>query len=81
VKVYGTENVEDAIEQARQALDAGDNDEALRLLTYTVYDADHAQVDAIKHLAEEGRATAGLFSRWRWGDVIRLANMRVRQAA
>ena len=69
------------IEEARRELAAGHDKQAERLLTDAVYQThDLALVVKIRELAQEGRAKAGYFGKARWGEIIRIAELRIAKA-
>ena len=70
--------VVEMIEEARRELTAGRDKQAAQLLTDAVYlTHDPALELKIRELAQEGRAKAGYFGKARWGEIIRIAELRI----
>jgi hypothetical protein len=65
------------IEEARRELEAGHDKQAARLLTDAAYAThDTALEEQIRQLAAKGREGAGMFSKGRWDEIIRVADVR-----
>jgi hypothetical protein len=70
-------NVPDLVVEARDHLAAGDNKGAARLLTDAVYHTHEPElVQQVRELASQGRERAGRFSKGRWEEIIRIADLR-----
>jgi hypothetical protein len=65
------------IEEARRELAAGHEKQAARLLTDAAYETHDPGVEhTIRELALQGREKAGRFSKGRWDEIIRIADLR-----
>jgi hypothetical protein len=71
------DTVEDTIEAARQALDAGRDRRAADLLTSAAVECrDPTRAAMIRALALQGKGRSGRFGRRRWDEAIRLSELR-----
>jgi len=78
-------NVEDMVDHpdvralvttAREALAAGDDKQAARLLTDAAYHTHDPEIERqVRELAAEGLGRAGLFGKGRWKEIIRIADL------
>jgi hypothetical protein len=69
------------VTQAREHLAAHDDKQAARLLTDAAYHThDPAVEQQVRELAAEGLERAGRFSKGRWQEIIRIADLRAQQA-
>jgi PHD/YefM family antitoxin component YafN of YafNO toxin-antitoxin module len=69
--------VTDTIDKARHELLDGRNKQAAVLLSEAAYQTHDPQLeDQIRDLAEQGLASAGLFGKGRWKEIIRIAELR-----
>jgi hypothetical protein len=70
-------DVVQTIEEAQRELAAGHGKQAARLLTDAAYEThDPALGQRIRDLALEGRASAGMFGKGRWDEIVRIAELR-----
>jgi hypothetical protein len=70
-------NVQGLLQDARQHLEAGDNKEAARLLTDAAYHTHDPEIERqVRELAAQGLDQAGRFSKGRWEEIIRIADLR-----
>lgn len=70
-------NVQGLLQEARQHLEAGDNKEAARLLTDAAYHTHDPEIERqVRELAAQGLDRAGRFSKGRWEEIIRIADLR-----
>jgi len=70
--------VVEMIEEARRELAAGRDKQASQLLTDAVYETHDPDLERkIRELAQEGRKKAGYFGKARWGEIIRIAELRI----
>ena len=73
-------NVQGLVSNARERLAAGDNKEAARLLTDAAYHTHDPEVEQqVRELAAQGLERAGRFSRGRWEEIIRIADLRAQR--
>ncbi len=74
-------DVATTIDEARRELAAGHEKQAARLLTDAAYATHDPSVeDEIRRLAQEGRASAGMFGKSKWDEIIRIADLRREKA-
>jgi len=67
--------------EARHHLDAGDDKQAARLLTDAAYHTHDPQIEQqVRELAAQGLERAGRFSKGRWEEIIRIADLRAQRA-
>ena len=70
-------DVQGLVSDAREHLAAGDDKEAARLLTDAAYHTPDPEIEQqVRALAAEGLDRAGRFSKGRWQEIIRIANLR-----
>jgi len=70
-------NVQGLVLKARDHLAAGDDKQAARLLTDAVYNTHDPEIgQEVRELASQGRERAGRFSKGRWEEIIRIADLR-----
>jgi hypothetical protein len=69
--------VQGLVLKARDHLAAGDDKQAARLLTDAVYNTHDPEIgQEVRELASQGRERAGRFSKGRWEEIIRIADLR-----
>jgi len=69
-------NVQALVAQAREALAAGNDKEAARLLTDAAYHTHDPEIERqVRELAAQGLDQAGRFGKGRWEEVIRIADL------
>jgi hypothetical protein len=74
-------NVEGLVVNARDHLAAGDDKQAARLLTDAAYHTHDPEIEQqVRELAAQGLERAGRFSKGRWEEIIRIANLRAERA-
>ena len=67
--------------EARDQLAAGDDKEAARLLTDAAYHTRDPEIEKqVRDLASQGLERASRFSKGRWVEIIRIADLRAQQA-
>jgi hypothetical protein len=72
-------DVQTLVAKARDRLAAGDDKEASRLLTDAAYHTHDPEIEQqIRTLATEGLERAGRFSKGRWTEIIRIADLRAK---
>jgi hypothetical protein len=70
-------NVQGLVTDARDHLAAGDDKEAARFLTEAAYHTHDREVERqVRELAAQGLQRAGRFSKGRWEEIIRIADLR-----
>ncbi len=70
-------DVKALLTEARDHLAAGDDKEAARLLTDAAYHTHDPEVEVqVRELAALGLGRAGRFSKGRWEEIIRIADLR-----
>jgi hypothetical protein len=70
-------DVVQTIETARRELASGHEKQAARLLTDAAFETHDPDLERqIRDLAVEGRASAGMFGKGRWDEIIRIAELR-----
>lgn len=70
-------DVQALMNKARDCLDAHDDKQAARVLTDAAYHShDPAVEQQVRALAAEGLERAGRFSKGRWQEIIRIAELR-----
>jgi hypothetical protein len=68
------------VAQARDHLAAGDDKEASRLLTDAAYHTHDPEIERqVRELAAQGLERAGRFSKGRWEEIIRIADLHVQR--
>jgi hypothetical protein len=73
-------SVQDLVSKAREHLAAGDDTEAARLLTDAAYHTHDPEIEhEVRELASEGLQRAGRFSKGRWTEIIRIADLRAQR--
>jgi hypothetical protein len=73
-------DVQTLVTTARDRLAAGDDKEAARLLTDAAYHTHDPQIERqVRELASQGLERAGRFSKGRWTEIIRIADLRAQQ--
>lgn len=66
--------------EARDRLAAGKDKEAARLLTDAAYHTHDAEIERqVRELAAQGLDRAGRFSKGRWEEIIRIADLHTQQ--
>jgi hypothetical protein len=76
-----TLNVHSLLTSARDNLEAGDDKTAARLLTDAAYHTHDPEVEQqVRELAAKGLERAGRFSKGRWQEIIRIADLRAQRA-
>lgn len=66
--------------QARDRLAAGQDKEAARLLTDAAYHTHDPEIEReVRELASQGLKRASRFSKGRWAEIIRIADLRAQQ--
>jgi hypothetical protein len=71
-------DVQALVTQARDGLAAGKNKEAARLLTDAAYHTHDPDIERqVRELAAQGLERAGRFSKGRWEEIIRIADLHV----
>ena len=74
-------NVQGLVTDARDHLAAGDDKGAARLLTDAAYHTHDPEVERqVRELAAQGLQRAGRFSKSRWAEIIRIADLRAQSA-
>jgi hypothetical protein len=72
-----TEDVRMLLAEARDCLATGYDKEAARLLTHAAYRTHNSVIEQqVRELATQGLEQAGRFSRGRWKEIIRVADLR-----
>jgi hypothetical protein len=75
-------DVQGLVTQARDLLESGNSKEAARALTDAAYHTHDPQVEQqVRELAAQGLERAGRFSKSRWQEIIRIADLRAGQHA
>jgi hypothetical protein len=75
-------NVQTLVAKVRESLEVGDDKDAARLLTDAIYHThDPAIEQQVCELALQGRERAGRFSKGRWDEIIRIAELHSKPAA
>jgi hypothetical protein len=65
------------VAKARERLEARDDKQAARLLTDAAYHTRDPEVERqVRELATQGLERAGRFSKGRWQEIIRIAELR-----
>jgi hypothetical protein len=73
-------NVPGLVLKARDHLAAGDDKAAARILTDAVYHTHDPELEQqVRELAAQGLERAGRFSKGRWEEIIRIAELRAHQ--
>jgi hypothetical protein len=74
-------NVNALVNKARESLAAHDDKQAARLLTDAAYHTHDPEVERqVRELATEGLERAGRFSKGRWQEIIRIADLRAQKS-
>ncbi len=74
-------NVQVLMTQARDDLAAGKDKEAARLLTDAAYHTHDPEIERqVRELAGQGLERAGRFSKGRWEEIIRIADLHAQQS-
>ncbi len=74
-------NVQGLVLKARDHLTAGDDKEAARLLTDAAYHTHDPEIERqVRDLASQGLERAGRFSKGRWTEIIRIADLRAQRS-
>jgi hypothetical protein len=74
-------DVQSLVTEARDQLAAGDDKHAARLLTDAAYHTHDPEIEQqVRELAAQGLGRAGRFSKGRWTEIIRIADVRTQQA-
>ncbi len=74
-------NVQGLVLEARDHLAAGDDKEAARLLTDAAYHTHDPEIERqVRDLATQGLERAGRFSKGRWTEIIRIADLRAQRS-
>jgi len=69
-------NVQGLVVEARDQLAAGKDKQAARLLTDAAYHTHDPQIERdVRELASQGLERAGRFSKGRWEEIIRIADI------
>jgi hypothetical protein len=75
-------NVQGLVLKARDHLAAGDDKQAARLLTDAAYHTHDPEIEnEVRDLANQGLQRAGRFSKGRWDEIIRIADLRAAQGS
>ena len=73
-------DVQVLVTQARDRLAAGKDKDAARLLTDAAYHTHDPEIERqVRELAAQGMENAGRFSKGRWEEIIRIADLHVRR--
>lgn len=73
-------DVQGLVSEARGRLAAGDDKQAARLLTDAAYHTHNPEVEQqVRELAAQGLDRAGRFSKGRWQEIIRIADLHAQQ--
>jgi hypothetical protein len=73
-------NVQGLVSDAREHMAAGEDKQAARLLTDAAYHTHDPEIEQqVRELAAQGLDRAGRFSRGRWEEIIRIANLRAQR--
>jgi hypothetical protein len=73
--------VKGLVTEARDRLASGDDKEAARLLTDAAYGTHDPEIEEqVRALAAEGLERAGRFSKGRWKEIIRIADLHTQHA-
>jgi hypothetical protein len=74
-------DVQGLVVKARDRLESGDDKQAARLLTDAAYHTHDPQIEQqVRELAARGLDRAGRFSKSRWQEIIRIADLRAQRA-
>ena len=74
-------DVQALVEQARAELGAGNDKQAARLLTDAAYHTHNPEIEQqVRQLAAQGLDRAGRFSKGRWEEIIRIADLHRERA-
>jgi hypothetical protein len=74
-------DVQSLLVKARGQLASGEDKEAARVLTEAVYHThDPGLVQQVRELAAQGLERAGRFSKGRWEEIIRIADLRAQRS-
>jgi hypothetical protein len=74
-------DVQGLVLKAREDLAAGKDKEAARLLTEAAYHTHDPEIERqVRELANQGLEHAGRFSKGRWEEIIRIADLRAQRA-
>ena len=69
-------NVQGLVVEARERLAAGDDKQAARVLTDAAYHTHDPELERqVRELAAQGLERAGRFSKGRWQEIIRIADL------
>jgi hypothetical protein len=70
-------HVQGLVQEARDHLTAGNDKQAARLLTDAAYHTHDPEIEQqVRELAAQGLKRAGRFSKGRWTEIIRIADLR-----
>jgi hypothetical protein len=73
-------DVQALLTKARDDLAAGDDKEAARLLTDAAYHTHDPEIEQqVRALAAQGLERAGRFSKGRWTEIIRIADLHTKR--
>jgi hypothetical protein len=73
-------DVQNLVVEAREHLAAGDDKKAARILTDAAYHTHDAELERqVRELAAQGLERAGRFSKGRWEEIIRIADLHAKQ--
>jgi hypothetical protein len=73
-------DVDALVTQARDGLAAGKDKEAARLLTDAAYHTHDPRIEKeVRELAAQGLDRAGRFSKGRWEEIIRIADLHAKR--
>jgi phage shock protein A len=74
-------DVQALLQKARESLAAGNDKDAARLLTDAAYHTHEPEIEQqVRELAGQGLERAGRFSKGRWEEIIRIADLRAQRA-
>jgi IS5 family transposase len=74
-------DVQGLVTKARESLTTGDDKEAARLLTDAAYHTHDREIEQqVRELAALGLERAGRFSKGRWKEIIRIADLRAQRS-
>ena len=74
-------NVQGLVTEARERLAAGDDKKAARVLTDAAYHTHDPELERqVRELAAQGLERAGRFSKGRWEEIIRIADLHAQRS-
>lgn len=73
-------DVQSLVAEARDHLSAGDDKKAARILTDAAYHTHDPELERqVRELAAQGLERAGRFSKGRWEEIIRIADLHAKR--